>query len=88
MSSPIPMTELQQTALTVLRMLDNETASAKKALEFIGNSQLNLELFRDSYNAGGIRVSGGDPKEISAWVDVAIEEARKRLTVFDVYKQQ
>lgn len=81
MSELSPITEQQQVALDILRMVGNETSSAKKALEFIGSSRLNLELFRDSYysiDAG----SAQTPAETSARVDVAIEISRQKLSVF------
>lgn len=83
MSEITKMTEQQEFSLAVLRMLGNETASAKKANDFINGSALNFELFRDSYSK---ELDSGDgstlPEAISARVDVAIESAKHKLTVF------
>lgn len=83
MSDLTPITYVQQVALSILRMLNNDIASTKRAMDFIGSSSLNLELFRDSYT---ILLNQGDgssaPENIGARVDAAIEQARNKLTVF------
>lgn len=83
MNELTPMTDIQQVSLEILRMLNNDTASAKRAMLFVGTSSLNLELFKDSYT---ILVNQGDgstaPEIIGSRVDAAIEQARNKLTVF------
>lgn len=83
MSDLTPMTDVQQMALSILRMLNNDTASTKRAMDFIGSSSLNIELFRDSYT---VLLNQGDgsiaPENIGARVDAAIEQAKNKLTIF------
>lgn len=83
MSDITPLTDAQQVALSILRMLNNDTASTKRAMDFIGTSSINIELFRDSY---AILLNQGDgsnaPENIGARVDAAIEQAKIKLTVF------
>lgn len=80
MSELTQITEIQQVSLNILRLLGNDPASAKKALAFIGDSRLNLEIFRDSYISN--QPQDELPSSISAAVDVAIEVSNQKLSVF------
>lgn len=39
----------QSIRLTVLELVQNDTAAAKEAIDFVGDNPLNLELFKRNY---------------------------------------
>lgn len=86
MSELTQITDLQQASIDVLRMLNSEIASSKKAMVFIGDSKLKFELFRDSYyeTQPGSDQAPLSPSSISARVDVAIQSAEQKLTIFQL----
>lgn len=43
------LTSQQNIRLKVLELVQNDTAAAKEAIEFVGDSPLNLELFKRNY---------------------------------------
>lgn len=43
------LTSQQQIRLEVLQLVQNDTAAAKEAIEFVGDNPLNLELFKRNY---------------------------------------
>lgn len=70
------LTPQQSTRLELLRLVMNDTAAAQKAIEFVGDDPLNLELFKDQYTR-----ASNEPTPISR-TDKAIREAQEALTLF------
>ncbi|RSB60341.1 DUF2560 family protein [Atlantibacter subterranea] len=72
------MTELQQMNLDILRIVQNDTAAAQKAIGFIQGSKLNYELFKDQYS-----LAISEPTPV-ARTEKAIREAKEALDLFTV----
>lgn len=45
------ITPKQQLALEIYRMVGRDSSATQAAMEFIGDSQIKAELFKDMYNA-------------------------------------
>lgn len=48
-STSTELTSQQSIRLTVLELVQNDTAAAKEAIDFVGDNPLNLELFIRNY---------------------------------------
>lgn len=70
------MTDAQKLKLEVFRMVMNDSAATEKAIEFIADSELNFELFKDAYNK-----TGNEPTAM-AKTEKAIREAKEVLDLF------
>lgn len=70
------MTDVQQMNLEILRLVQNDTAAAEKAITFVSGNKLNYELFKDQYQLAGAEIS-----PVSR-ADKAIREAKEALDLF------
>lgn len=70
------LTELQQMNLDILRLVQNDTAAAEKAIAFVAGSKLNFELFSDQLNLAGAETTA------LARAEKAIREAKEALDLF------
>lgn len=76
-STSTSLTPQQATRLELLRLVMNDTAAAQKAIEFVGDDLLKLELFKDHYAL--VQTGIG----VVARTDKAVREAQEALSLFD-----
>lgn len=76
MAEIIEMTDEQAMNLELLRLVQNDTAAAEKAIAFVAGSKLNLELFKDQY-----QLASSETTPISR-AEKAIREAKEALMLF------
>lgn len=86
MSELLPITEAEQLTLAIFSMLGNDAAAVKVAKEFVGSSQLNLQLLQmsisESVNQAQEQLNNGNID----WVVVArkaVDSAQHKLTAFN-----
>lgn len=86
MSELLPITEAEQLTLAIFSMLGNDSAAVKIAKEFVGSSQLNLQLLKmsigESVNQAQEQLNNGNID----WVVVArkaVDSAQHKLTAFN-----
>lgn len=75
-SNATELTSQQQTRLTILDMLQNDTAAAQQAINFIGDDQLKLELFKRQYT-----LAQAEPTAVSRTTK-AIQGVKDALPLF------
>lgn len=71
------LTQQQQIRLEVLALVQNDTAAAKQAIEFVGDNPLNLELFKRNYT-----LAQAEPTPVSRTTK-AIQGAKDALPLFE-----
>ena len=70
------LTSQQKIRLQVLELVQNDTAAAKEAIEFVGDNPLNLELFKRNYT-----LSQAETTPVARTIK-AIQSAKDALTLF------
>ncbi|ATY01608.1 DUF2560 family protein [Klebsiella aerogenes] len=76
------ITPAEQIRLTIIKKVNYDTAAAKLAIDWVGDSNLKAELFADSFD----RVF--TESEIVSKTRKAIQEATEALALFDTATEQ
>jgi len=78
------LTQEQAGRLAVLRLVKNDSAAARSAIDFIGDDPLKLELFSDRYKEEENNQNNGYPVDRISAVTRAIDRAKHDLHLFGV----
>jgi len=82
------LTQEQSVRLSVLRLVKNDAAAARSAIDFIGDNPLKLELFSDRYKEEELNQNNGYPVDRVSAVTRAIDKAKHDLHLFGICDDQ